>query len=727
MNYKMYVSLIMGLLSITAFDKNADGVMSLTDDQKKALEAEGFKADFVDGFNAALAKDFADENSADGTASETNEGTDQQEEILDVDAMKALALDLIAKNAELAKLNEDKSANTETIAALKKEIGELKEKVTKLTNAPEDDPGAGVQHQTGNMPEKLDYLNKDQLLGLAGSMYALKDRPYNQRARAAIMVANGHEVYLPKAQSAKVDYAMLEQDLGEYYRTQKRKELQSFLTKLSSVESIFPLESGVQDREIITNIFLGEFSQADSSNDSDFDKVVKGKYEIQPEEIRMYDVMLAYEFKALKKLEKQWIGYLNKEGSNSIKTSFIEYLLQETAKKLHNEREQRRMKGVRKNPDVNVPGRAMDAADGYFRYISNKINGLQIKPFELGEITPANIGEKIFEGTRQIPQELIDRGDMVLYMPSAMIVEYHKYNELHYGTNQDYKANSMFVKEYPDVKIVELKNAGNHRRLVWTIEGNIKTFEHEPGEMLDFRLNIKEWSVTVTSQWKEGLAAVLVGKKWERAQDMDFNHQFIFASDTDLAGTEFLPMGQDEATPSALHHKSLVSVPNTAVVAITDIIDTEVGDIVTLKNGSDDKGIKITKADKFSTISADWTPEMNDTITLMKRQDGKWIELSRKSAGLGVLQFDADATTPSVAGGTEFQVGTNTKTTAITNLADAVVNTKYTIHGNGTGDNVTTIANSGNFSLTAAITLSTGKFITVVKASDGKFYEVARG
>jgi hypothetical protein len=140
----------------------------------------------------------------------------------------------------------------------------------------------------------------------------------------------------------------------------------------------------------------------------------------------------------------------------------------------------------------------MEAATGYFHYISEKINGLQIKPFVLGEITSSNIGDKVFQGTSQIPAELRDSGMMRLYMPSSMVVEYHKYNELHYGTNQDYTANNMFVKEYPDVKIVELKNCGTHRRLVWTLEGNIKTFEHVAGEMLDFRLSIKEWSVTVT-------------------------------------------------------------------------------------------------------------------------------------------------------------------------------------------------------------------------------------
>ena len=94
---------------------------------------------------------------------------------------------------------------------------------------------------------------------------------------------------------------------------------------------------------------------------------------------------------------------MNKEGSSSIKISFIEYLLRETAKKLHNEREQRRMKGVRKNPTANVPGTAMEAATGYFHYISEKINGLQIKPFVLGEITSSNIGDKVFQGTSQIP------------------------------------------------------------------------------------------------------------------------------------------------------------------------------------------------------------------------------------------------------------------------------------------------------------------------------------
>ena len=42
----------------------------------------------------------------------------------------------------------------------------------------------------------------------------------------------------------------------------------------------------------------------------------------------------------------------------------------------------------------------------------------QIKPFELGEITEANIGEKVYKGTSMIPAVLRDSGNLALYMPS---------------------------------------------------------------------------------------------------------------------------------------------------------------------------------------------------------------------------------------------------------------------------------------------------------------------
>ena len=226
----------------------------------------------------------------------------------------------------------------------------------------------------------------------------------------------------------------------------------------------------------------------------------------------------------------------------------------------------------------------------------------------------------------------------------------------------------MYVKEYPQVAIKAVPNPGAHRRLIWSLENNLKTLENIPGEMLNFRVIVKEWSVSVVSQWKEGFGAPLVGKKFGRVQDMDYLHQFVFASDKDLASTTFMPIPQDITTPSALFHSSLVSVANTELKTITDILDVEVGGIVTLKNGSDAFGIKILKSGKFSEISEAWTPALNDTITLMKRQDGKFIELARATAGVDALLFAVDDASPSVADGTEFMVNVNTAPTAITNF-----------------------------------------------------------
>lgn len=205
---------------------------------------------------------------------------------------------------------------------------------------------------------------------------------------------------------------------------------------------------------------------------------------------------------------------------------------------------------------------------------------------------------------------------------------------------------------------------------------------------------------------------------------MDGSRQMIFCNEYDRPASSFID-GEKDKNPNVALHTSVQTVANTSLFTITDIENAEVGKIVTIKCGSEDKGVKITKSDKFSLISADWIPKKGDTIRLMKRSDGKFIEIGRDTAASGALQFANDATTPSLAGATVFVTGTNTKATAITNFTDAVEGEVYTIHGAG-NTNASTIANSGNFVLTAAMTLSAGKFIMLTYAG-GKFYEVARG
>lgn len=726
MNLKNFIPAVLAILGIQAFHEE-EGRKGLTAQEKQKLATAGFPAQFAADFEAAL-------NDPEATTGGNDEADRRVAALTAV--LGQTTAQLTAANQQLDDLKAKRTADAADIAAKTKEIADLTAKVSTLSALAEPDNAAPAATGAAS-GQTFDIANEQQLGGMPGVMFAL-DRPYNQRARAAIAATRGLSIMVAEASS--VDYSTLQDDLGAFYRTPWRDRIQSFLTKLPTLETIFPLESGYQDLATLVNIWLGEFSQADNTIGSNFDAVTKGNYDFGTETLRMFSVMFAHKFQNLAQLEKTWIGSLNREGSDPVKMSFIEYLLAETAKKLHNEREMRRVNGVRKNPNPNQPGRAMEAADGLYEFIRKKVDGhidntpdggttgkvvYQIKPFKLPRITPANIGEVLYMGTSMIPDHIRSTGNVVCYLPAPLVPWYHKYNEAKYGLNQDYKANIMYVKEYPNVRLVPVPNADNHHRVIWTLDGNIKCYEQKAGEMLNFRIEQQDWSLKVWANWKESIWAESVGYKYTDPAEMDGSRQLIWCNDYDRPDDFFIE-GQPDTNPSAVLHNSIVTGYNKQVKEIDDIEGAKVGVVVNIKCGPDgDNGVTIKKTGKFSLISAVWTPKTGDVISLMKRADGKFIEIGRRNAAASAYMFPADATTPSVADATVFVTGENTKETAITNLTDAVTGTVYTIHGNGSA-NASTIANSGNFSLTKAMTLKTGAMIQVVKADDGKFYEVTR-
>ena len=360
MNFKNFIPAVLAILGIQAFHEE-EGRKVLTAQEKQKLASAGFPAQFAADFEAAL-------DEPEGTASD-EEGDRRVAALTAV--LGQTTAQLTAANQELANLKAKSTADAADIAAKTKEIADLTSKVTTLSELAEPDNAASAANGT-TTGQTFDIANEQQLGGMPGVMFAL-DRPYNQRARAAIAATRGMSIMVAAASS--IDYSTLQEDLGAFYRTPWRDRIQSFLTKLPTIEKIFPLESGYQDLATLVNIWLGEFSQADNTIGSNFDNVTKGSYDFGTETLRMFSVMFAHKFQNLAQLEKTWIGSINREGSDPIKMSFIEYLLAETAKKLHNEREMRRINGVRKNPNPNQPGRAMEAADGFYEFIRKKVDG----------------------------------------------------------------------------------------------------------------------------------------------------------------------------------------------------------------------------------------------------------------------------------------------------------------------------------------------------------------
>ena len=714
MKFKAIWASILAFLTIEAFSKGDDGKMFLTDDQKAKL-TEAFGETFTTKFAASLTEDEPPDTS--GESDNTELVAQLQTNITNLETkIKGI-------ETELETATTDKTDLQAQIDGFNTTILEQKNIITALGKNPEDDPeGSGADGKNTDIA-----MNDKFLFGQSTMPMMAIDgkRPYNQRAYSALMERRG--MIVPVVAAASVDYSSLSADLGDFYKIRKQDRIQSFLLELPSIEKIFPLESGYQDRAVLVNMFLeGDFSQADQFG-ATFDNLVVGNYKFEPEELRMYDVLFAHKFTNLKELEKQWIGYLNKEGSDVMKWSFIEFIMIETAKKLHNEREQRRVRGVRVNPTLNTPGTAMQAANGFLKFLKTKIAAFQIKEFLLGEWTPSNIVDYVFNGTMMIPAVLRDSGTMQCHMSVDAKIYYDKNFDTLFGANSDYSGPVDKVKFIKSIPVVAVPNMGESKRVWWTFNGNIHTFEHKPGEMIKFNFEQQDWTLKVWSNWKESIWAYMVGKKFASAAAQDYDHQMIFCNDVDEPADFYVPMTADDVTPSVAEHTSLVSVANSQATALTDIDDAIVGKEIRLKCGNATNAITIAKAGDFSVISAAWNPGVGDIIILKKRSDGKFIEIDRQDATSQAIVIPADDTTPDVAAGDTFVTSANTVATAITQLDNSSYDVVYTIYGGSDADS-STIANAGNFVLTGAMTLSDGTYIKLQKSKvDDKYYEISRG
>lgn len=688
-------------LGVTAFEEK-EGRKILTSAQRKKIVDE-FGEDFAVKFSSVLEDESA-----------------SLEEARVLDALKAQLSDT---QSRLAALEADKTALQAEKDQLSQKITSQQAQIDLLSEMPEPDikPVGGTAQAD---PAKNDKF----LFGLNTPFMAIDERhPYNKRAYASLML-NRYGIEIPVQRASSLDYESLKEDLGDFYRVRKQDRIQSFLLKLPSLESIFPMESNYQDEAALVNVFLqGSFSQAGNEK-SNFDDVVKGSYKFEAEKLRMFDIMFAHKFWDLKSLEKNWLGYLNREGSDTMKWSFIEFIMVETGKMLHNERELRRINGRRKNPVLNVPGEALEAADGLREFLNKQISYCKIRPFEMGEWTEESISDYVRRGTSMVPSVVRDTGKLVLYMSPDALTAYHKNNEALYGLNQDYKAGIQYVKEYPNIRIITIPNMAESKRMIWTLEGNIVLLEDQPGEMYRFFFEQQDWTLKVWSNWKESIWAYMIGKKFDNPAliPADYSTQMIFCNDVDYPSDYYIPMTADDTTPSVGVHHSLVSVSNANATAITNIDDCEVGKEIRLKCGSPVNAISINNTGNFSLLSAPWTPAVGESIILMQRTDGKFIEVQRITATSEFMQFADNDATPDVAGGSSFITGANTGATAITNLDGAIYDRVYSLYGNGS-TNASTIANGGNFVLSAAMTLSSGHSIKLIKSRvNNKFYEVER-
>lgn len=403
------------------------------------------------------------------------------------------------------------------------------------------------------------------------------------------------------AGESKIDYTDLMGTAGEYI-VRRTDLILAYMRSLPSVDSIFPMVSNVQNKEIVPGAHFGELSQGYRKG-----KIFKGKANFTAELYQVNALMFKFLFEDLIDLEKQYIGYLNREGSDVIKWTFIEWIMVHFGEILQSERNQRRVIGVRVPQQNVISNPAMFGGDGALRAIERVVEEFKILPFlkmnayDLSTIL--DYYEEMYDMTEQI---LPSMAGIQFYGNAKHKRAYTRLFRAKYGKDNDFTGVKEGLIDISPESIIWIPNMRNNDFIVFlTFPGNIENYEDRPNEMLGFYFE-REWeSVGVMSRWKEGSGLRQAGIKYPTLEALTaskFKNQFIFVNHPVTI------LDADATTVDADENTLFQTQANTAVTKITDIQNAEFDRVYKIICGSKTNASIIEKSGVFSGITSDWKP-----------------------------------------------------------------------------------------------------------------------
>lgn len=424
----------------------------------------------------------------------------------------------------------------------------------------------------------------------------------------------------------EIDYSSLKDaGLGEQFLVRRQDALIARILMLPNLDGIFPRRSNIQDGELLTNAFFGEFSQAYQAGE-----VSKGSVKFEPELAKVHDAMFKYLIESLKWIETQYIGYLNTSGSDPVKWNMIEWLILNISTKLQQERNRRVINGYRIEPVKGKIAHANFAAFGVIYRLYSYVEGRKVLPYtdeEVNDYTSANIGDVFEEFVEKVAAVVDNLQDFALYANKKHEPWFKAWYNSKYGGNADYSGVQNRVTNY-DVPIIWVPNMGNTKLMWMTLPGNIMQLENVPGEMTKMTFEQRLESVWAYSVWKEGIGAAFAGKKFdddETFKASDRENQLIFMN---------LPVAKlaaDATTADAAKGPLFeTSAENTGAKALTDITGAKRGVVYIIRSGGGSNATTIAKSGKFDGLTAAWEPKAAGDFLKVYWDGEKFVEVERK-------------------------------------------------------------------------------------------------
>lgn len=436
-----------------------------------------------------------------------------------------------------------------------------------------------------------------------------------------------------------INYDDLETEFGKRYLVRRIDAIISQIRKLESISKYFPTRYNVQDKEVVTHSFMGKsFTQAYQAGE-----IFAGSVKMQPDIYSVADVMFKFKFHDLKDLEREYIGYLNQESSDPMKWAFIEWIMVQCAIIAHNEREMRRVMGVRVEP---TPGSATHfayASNGIIKTMFDKVDSFSAYQFtDLKTYTSSTIVEYVRSLIRKV---FVMNGGVldgyVLVMNAMHVPDFLEGYREKYKSDINFAGEKLEVKDFPLPKIVPI-NMGDSKMMFMMREGAIELLENKPGEFFAFGFERRLESLFAYSYGKEGVY-INAGRRFATQAALTASkgkqtNVFVNHPVTEIA---------DKATAAdATINNVFQTVANAAATDFLDFTGAVEGVAYRIYCGGTTNATTVTKAAKFSTITEAYTPTaVGDFLEVIYNPTtSKYVELKRKVGG--TITVNANAVAP---------------------------------------------------------------------------------
>lgn len=439
--------------------------------------------------------------------------------------------------------------------------------------------------------------------------------------------------------------------LGDQYVTLRQDALIARIAQIPTVYDLFPRRYGVQDRELMTIAYFEELSQGYQPG-----HVFKGGMKLQPEMGYVDTAMFKVEFGPMDEIERQYIGYLNTDGSDPMKWSMIEWQLLNMYKVLINEQNIRVIRGCFVKPEVGKPGSFLNAGTGLFYTLLRYIHENKLLPHsdpaynDYTETTMLDAVQAFIADVEENPEDDFSLDNKFIYLNKRHQSWWIQCIRTKFGKDTDFSGPDSYINIVPDhsIRIKWVPNMGNSKLMFIQEHGNLQALEFIPGEMLAVSFDKAMELYHVWSTWKEGFSGFIVGKTFDSLSALTANNRAMQEIFMNHPAT-LLDAGATTIDAATLKNFWFLTGANAAPTALTDISGAKTGVVYVIEVGTAANATTIAKAGKFANITAAWNPSsVGDYIMVTLRSDGTFAELERRVAGIRTINKELQ---PNIPGG----------------------------------------------------------------------------